>query len=253
MDTRRDEVEVELLLEALKRILKQRGIGYQDIADELEVSLPTVKRILNRSGLPIERMLSICRIAGVELADVLKIAGEMRPRHFVFSKEQDELFADRPAFLGYFMCLAEEGKSPLEIERGAGISRLSTERYLRVLEEVGLLERLENHRVRLLAEPPFGFGPGSRVLRQMQGEFLRRVTEKVTAGSEDGVFALMKPLRLGSGLLKELQEDLLEVLDRYSHFESKSRAGEAVDAWSLCIALAPVEESETPQVVELDR
>ena len=53
--------EPELLLAALKSMLKERRIGYAALAAELDVSLLTVKRTLNKAAVPLDRLLNICR------------------------------------------------------------------------------------------------------------------------------------------------------------------------------------------------
>ncbi|MDQ8202262.1 helix-turn-helix transcriptional regulator [Pelagicoccus sp. SDUM812003] len=247
------KTEAGRLLSALKGLFKERGLGYSELAERLEVSLPTMKRLLNKSNLPLDRMLELCRIAGVELSEVISRAEAQRPRHALFTEEQDRLFAERPEFMGFFLRLVEEGKTPLEIERQAGISRLSTERYLIGLERVGLLERLEGLRCKALVRPPFGFGPGSRVLRQQQKRFMERVTASVVEG-QSGSFALMKPLSLSPGLAQEMRTELVELLDRYAFFSARAESRGAGHDWNLAVALAPAgDPDQLPAIVELER
>ena len=89
-----DDTEAESLLAALKEMLKSRRIGYRAIAEALAVSLPTVKRMLNKTRMPLDRFLSICRLADVEPSEVLALADRRRPKHHVFSAEQ-AAFLDR--------------------------------------------------------------------------------------------------------------------------------------------------------------
>ncbi|WP_442889705.1 helix-turn-helix domain-containing protein [Congregicoccus parvus] len=250
MDTKSGEIEAGLWLRSLKSALHERGIGYAEVARELGVSLPTVKRLLNKPGLPFDRLVSLCRLAGLELSELAARVERERPRHYLFDDVQDRLFAERPEYMTYFVCLAEAGETPLEIEARVGLSRLSTERYLIGLERAGLLEREEELRVRLKVRPPFGFAPGSRVLRRRQARFMERVTARVSSGEAGRHFALMKPLRLAPALYREMTKDLLEVLDRYSLFSARTRPGDEMEDWSLAIAVAPSEAEHEVPIVE---
>ena len=46
--------------EAIKKLMKKSGYQYLNLAQALQVSLPTVKRIMTRDDISLERLLSIC-------------------------------------------------------------------------------------------------------------------------------------------------------------------------------------------------
>ena len=50
----------EQVIRAVKRQLKARGLRYSDLAARLGVSEPTVKRLLSRGGITLERLDRIC-------------------------------------------------------------------------------------------------------------------------------------------------------------------------------------------------
>jgi DNA-binding Xre family transcriptional regulator len=85
-------------LAALKSMLKERRIGYAALAAELDVSLLTVKRTLNKAGVPLDRLLDICRIAKIDFADLVERAAATKAEHTFFNEEQDELFTRCPLF-----------------------------------------------------------------------------------------------------------------------------------------------------------
>ena len=236
------EYEANALLTALKQLLRERRIGYQLIADSLEVSLPTVKRMLNKPGLPLDRLFSICRIAQIEPADVFSKAAKERPQHTLFTAEQDELFFKKPDFLTYFSKLTEEGLSPEEIAEAESLTLHSTEKYLSGLERVGLIERDIGLKVRILIEPPFGFGTDSKVLRAKHAEFLQHtVAQVLSVDRAEGVFAVLKPLRLQPGLYSEMLGELKAVVDKYAYHSEHpgNRNVPSAGLWNLAIASGP--------------
>lgn len=82
------------------------------------------------------------------------------------------------------------------------------------------------------------------------------MTRKVVEGGE-GVFSLMKPLRLSESLRSGLAAELMEVLDRYSFFSDRAARGQSRsdggEMWSLAIALAQTDALPADPIVELDR
>ena len=248
-----DELAASSLLAALKALLRERQIAYSDIAERMELSLPTVKRMLNKTSLPLDRLLALCRIAEIELSTLMARVEVEQPRHCFISEEQDRFFAERPEFLTYLILLVESGLGPSEIEQTRCISRRSGEAYLRKLEELGFLEREPGFRVRLKIEPPLGFGPGSEVLKRSQGRFVSSIVDKVVAGeADDGCFALIKPLYLDVAVYAEMLQKIAEVIDKYSYLskQTRKRALEA-QVWSVAVAAAPGSHWESGELREL--
>jgi DNA-binding Xre family transcriptional regulator len=246
--------EPELLLAALKAMLKERRIGYAALAAELEVSLLTVKRTLNKAAVPLDRLLDICRIAKIDLAELVERAAATKPEHTHFTPEQDALFARCPPMATYFAAL-QSGQSPADIARRFHLTSASTTRYLDALADVGLVRATGAGRsiaVEVLVEPPVGFAPGSRMLARVSAAFLASVVKRVVAATDrrDGDFSLLKPLRLSERQYRQMTGELCDVVSRYS-FLSEG-AGIAADEderpeWQLAIASSQADPENDPE------
>lgn len=201
----------------MKELLKQRGVTYAFLADALSCSLPTIKRCLNKTSLPLDRLLQIAEVANIEFAEICERAEQLRPTHYVLNDEQDELFASRPEMLYYLEELLE-GRSPAEIASQHKLDKRSTEVYQQQLEHVGLIKRRARNQVKLLVSPPIGFGPGSRYLKKRIEGFMASIfTEVVQADeSDENRYAVMKPLHLTKQDYKSMLESLNRVVDQYS-------------------------------------
>ena len=243
--------EPELLLAALKAMLQERRISYSVLAAELEVSLLTVKRTLNKPSVPLDRLLDICRIAKIDLADLVERAASTRPRHSLFSADQDALFTRCPPMLSYFSAL-QSGQSPMEIARQFHLTAASTSRYIESLAAVGLVRSsgtAKSPEVEILMEPPIGFAPGSRTLARLSAAFLTSVVQRVVAVSDrrDGDFSLLKPLQLTERQYRQMTAELLDVVTRYSFLsESPTGDGERPE-WQLAIAASQADPANDPE------
>lgn len=236
-----EQTEAELLLIALKELLKARGVTYAELGERMEVSLPTVKRLLNKSTIPLDRLLAICRIADIDPQEIFERSHKIRPTHTEFTEAQDKLFDRHPSMLAYFSELFYERRRPGEIARKHGLDRLSTDLYLAQLERVGLLERQPNNRVIFQVSPPLGFGPSSRVIRRIQKQFMEGVIQDVI-NPEDrptGSYVIMKPLSLSPAAWSELIGELNDLVDRFSFLSEKSPTTPERNAWQLAIAAGP--------------
>lgn len=234
------ELTANCYLMAVKELLKQRGITYGQLADTLECSLPTIKRLLNKPTLPLSRLLEIAEIANIEFSEISERADQLRPQHYVFSDSQDALFAERPEMLVYLQELMV-GKTPDEIATHHDLNPRSTAEYQKQLERVGLIKRKSGSPPKLLVSPPVGFGPGSRVLKKEMEEFLNSVIGTVVYGKESrsDCFAIIKPMTLTEQGYAALLDGLKRLVDQYSAIgESRLLAPEA-RPWQIAIACGP--------------
>ncbi|MEM7383451.1 MAG: XRE family transcriptional regulator [Verrucomicrobiota bacterium] len=240
------------LLEALKAVLKDRGLTYPDLAGKLGVSLPTIKRLLNKPGIPLDRLMEICRLADVSLSDLFERATELAPKHSIFTESQDALFAESPDARQFFSELFFERKKPSQIAKEHDLTRLSVEKYLSLLEKVGLLEREPGGRVKFCVSPPIGFGPDSRVLREIQEQFMRSIVDSVIHAKTEvkGRFVIMKPLRLSDQQYEAMLEELRSVIDRFSFLSESGGRTEEAESWQLAVAAGAELEDPCSQSIQ---
>ncbi len=245
-----------ILLDALKQMLKERQLSYSVIASAIGVSLPTIKRLLNKPTIPLDRLLEICDLAEIDLAELIACAETLRPAHTLFTPEQDDLFFRHPFVLSYFGELCFERRSPSAIAKKHKLNAQSTGLYLSQLEQVGLLERDARGRVKMLISPPLGFSADSKVLRAQHASFLQSVVKQVleagTASCETKkCYALLKPLVLPEKQYVQMVTELIRLVDRYAFLSegavSKTGNRRAADRkkWQLAIAAGPDEEPAT--------
>jgi DNA-binding Xre family transcriptional regulator len=245
--------EPEFLLAALKSMLKERQIGYAALAAELKVSLLTVKRTLNKAGVPLDRLLDICRIAKIDFGELVERAGAARPKHTFFTAKQDELFTRCPPMLTYFTAL-QSGQSPVEIARQFRLTSASTTRYLQALARVGLIRvsgEGKSSDVELLVEPPVGFSPGSSTLARLSAAFLTSVVERVVDATDrqEGDFSLLKPVRLNERQYRQMTSELYDVVNRYSFLSEGAgiaTGGDERPEWQLAIASSRADPTNDP-------
>lgn len=229
------ELNAICYLDALKQLLKQRGITYSHLADELQCSLPTIKRWLNKPGLPLDRLLQMAEVAKLEFGEIHRLANQLRPQHYIFTDEQDALFAARPELLAYFEELIA-GKSPKDIAIEHNLDVRSSGLYQKHLQAVGLIKRKPRNQVQLLVQPPLGFGPGSAYLKQEMQSFLSSIVTDVIHADDsvENNFAILKPLSLNRQDYLAFIEGITRLIDRYSTLSE--RRTDDTTPWQVAIA-----------------
>lgn len=238
-------------LVAIKELLKQRGITYGQLSDALSCSLPTIKRWLNKPTLPLDRLLEIAEVANIQFSEICERAEQLRPQHYIFSDEQDELFAERPEMLDYLQQLIA-GKTPAQIAKEFELKESNTTLYLQHLERVGLIKRKGRNQIKLLISPPVGFGPGSRFLKKEMESFLRSIVSDVVFADESlqDRFAILKPLSLTPQDYLALRAGILRLVDQFSAIGESRVETKNTQHWQMAIACGP---APAPQPVTLPR
>jgi DNA-binding Xre family transcriptional regulator len=206
--------ETSRIQEALKVLLKKRGISYPVLARELGVSLPTMKRMLNAEDLSIERLSRICEAINVSLHDVLELTRKPQSDLHFFSAEQERFFARNPHYLHYFLVLHGEGKSPDEIEKLAKISRRSTYRYLTVLAEMGLVH-VEGRKARSRVNGLIGWDESGPLGVAVSRRSIRQMTERMTGDASVEAFVEVSGRMLSPDEYEAMKADFRALVAKY--------------------------------------
>jgi transcriptional regulator with XRE-family HTH domain len=63
--------QISQLTVTIKQCLKAAGLTYRDVAKALDLSEPSVKRLLANGRLTVERLAQLCELLGMTMAELL--------------------------------------------------------------------------------------------------------------------------------------------------------------------------------------
>ncbi|MEI8593174.1 helix-turn-helix transcriptional regulator [Photobacterium sp. Hal280] len=164
----------------LKKELRKRKISYQHLADALEISEVSVKRLLNHAQpLSMQRLIRINRLLNFPLSKLLEEAEKNIYTIPVFTSAQDQAFFDCPPLFTFWSELTEH-RTVNEIAERYGLNEPSIHLYLRKLESIQLIEIKVNRTCQLLVPSHTSFEKGARfpiyftrtVLNRLQGRVI---------------------------------------------------------------------------------
>lgn len=151
------------LIQNLKRELKRQQIGYAELAEKLNISESTVKKMLAKGNFSLERLDEICDVLGVEYLELIENINEEVTRISKLTPSQEQAMVDDPLLLlmGYATInywsmedIAYRYKLPVE----QIVSRLKQ------LEKFGILELRANNKIRPLVSNGFEWSPDGPIL-----------------------------------------------------------------------------------------
>ncbi len=220
------------LVDALKQLLRAKGVRYRDVAAALDLSEASVKRIFADKSFSLKRFEEICQFLDVTVYELARLAAHQdRQPVTTLSLEQETALAKTPQLLAYFYLLINSW-TPGRIKRKLGMSDVQSIRALTKLHDLGLIEFLSRNRVRLLTARTIAWrkaGPVRRLYeQQVRQEFLGADFERAgglmkfeTAELSESSLAILS--RKIEKLVKEFDE--LVELDMTLPLEKKHSVG----------------------------
>ena len=163
------------LVEVLKRELRARGITYAEVAQRLELSQGTVKRMFSQHDLSLKRIDQICELAQIEFSGLAEMVAreDARVDQLTLAQEQ-EIISSIKLFL-VAVCVMNHATFD-EIVATYRIEPAECIALLLRLDRMKFLKLLPNNRVRLLVSPALTWRPGGplqQLFREIAGDFLQ--------------------------------------------------------------------------------
>ena len=159
-----NDFKVQRIKSVLKATLKRKGLTYDDLAEHLECSVPTVTRILGTEELSLSRLLQLCAILKIDLAELDSLTREEEDKEDRFTPEQELFLSKNKSHFAYLMKLLS-GETPKQIAEKYALNSRSTEKYLIALENNQLIRVTGKQKVKPVFKnlPSLGKGPLGKV------------------------------------------------------------------------------------------
>ncbi len=163
----------------IKKELKRCNFSYRKLANELDISEVSVKRLLNNTQpLSMQRLIAIAGLINFPLSKLLEEAEKNIYTVPVFTKEQDQAFAEHPPLFTFWSELTEH-RTVDDIAQRYGLNDASVYLYLRQLETLKLVELGLNNACKLLVPTHTSFEKGSKFPLFFTSQVLNRLQARV--------------------------------------------------------------------------
>lgn len=163
-------MDVDKLLDCLKKILRSQNKTYRFLAAELGVSEPTVKRMFARKTVSLERFAEMCQVLGVTMLDVARMAephGSARDVHL--SHSQEAFLCREERLFVLFNLLRKNWTVPRILEKFR-FTEAELTRGLVQLDKERLIELHPGNKVRLLVHPQVEWLPDGPVRKMYEDQ-----------------------------------------------------------------------------------
>lgn len=162
------------IVQTLKQQLRQAGITYRALAQQIGVSESAVKQMFAGANFSLRRLDEICDVLSIDYTELVEIAATRASQTDVLSEAQEKELVSDARLLLMAYCLVNHWTVADVLER-YDISETDAVTLLARLDRMGLIELLPANRVRLLISNSFRWqsnGPIESFFRsQVQNEF----------------------------------------------------------------------------------
>jgi len=152
--------------EILKSTLKQQGITYKTLAQQLEMSEANVKRMFSLQQFSLARLEEICGVAGISLSDLFLLVENQKQKLTQLTEEQEqEMINDTKLFL--VAACVRDGWSFDEIIQHYQIDQFECVQLMARLDRLKIIQLLPNNQYKMLISQNFHWIPNGPVEKYM--------------------------------------------------------------------------------------
>lgn len=160
-------LQTSALVDTLKHQLKASGKTYADIAQELNLSEASVKRLFSEKNFSLHRLEMICDSIGITFTTLVEKMAQQQQTLSQLSREQEKDIADDVVLLLIAVSVIngfafEDLLTQYEISESDCVQKLAK------LDRLKLIELLPGNRIRLLVSPNFNWLPNGPIQKFFQ-------------------------------------------------------------------------------------
>ncbi len=152
------------LINILKKTLKTHGKTYADVADALELTEASVKRLFSEKSFSLRRLDRICQMMEMEISDLVQLMNDDQHQINQLTEEQEQEIASDPLLMLIAICLLNHWTVG-EILESYAIRKTDCVRKLAKLDRLKFIDLLPNNRVKLRVAPNFKWLEGGPIQR----------------------------------------------------------------------------------------
>ncbi|MEH6579278.1 MAG: XRE family transcriptional regulator [Amphritea sp.] len=150
------------LIQTLKKQLKAQGKTYLDVAESLQLSEASVKRLFSEQNFTLQRLETVSQLAGLELSDLMQKMTKDQQRLTQLNRDQETEIASDLVLLIVAISVIN-GFSFEDITTQYEIAETECIQKLAKLDRLRIIELQPNNRIKLLIDPNFSWLPNGPI------------------------------------------------------------------------------------------
>lgn len=195
------------LFASLKQVLKAQGLRYKDLAEKMNTSEPTIKRLFAEQDCKLSRLMEMCEAIGISFTELVELAANQTVYPTELSFETEQALASKPGLMSFFMLLVSEFDIDFIVERNQ-LSKQDGYLYLRELEKLELIRLRQDDSYYFLVNRPILWrldGPLHSTLVSVNQGFIK---ESISRNNKEKYPFYSASRLLSPNSIKQLSQDI---------------------------------------------
>lgn len=159
--------QITPLITTLKKQLKAQGKTYADVAELLQLSEASVKRLFAEQNFTLHRLECICHMMGLEISDLVQNMASEQHKIVQMSLEQEAEIAADLLLLMITVCVIN-GYTYEDLLEQYDICEHECLQKLALLDRLKIIDLLPGNRIKLLVAPDFSWHANGAIQRFFQ-------------------------------------------------------------------------------------
>jgi DNA-binding Xre family transcriptional regulator len=205
----------ETVINTIKRVLKNRRITYKQLAPQIGITEAGVKKMFLSGDITLSRLIKICDILGLNMEEVLEASTKRPISVLEFNSHQQEFFSKNPRYLYYFLRLLFERRDPNEMGQRYGLTERSVFKYLKKLDDLGLIRLHEGNRVEFLHSAPIAIDWENPFFKRLKIDLSKGFLEKLYHSQVASSDMTLAQFALSKENFEKFKAELIELRKNY--------------------------------------
>lgn len=211
--------EASQLLQTIKQHLRQQGKTYRDVAEALELSEPSVKRLFASGRFTVDRLVQISNLLGYTLAELARDAQAAQPRISTLTETQEREVVSDPRLLLVAVCALNHWEMA-EIMQYYRLEQAECIKYLLRLDGLRIIDLLPGNRIRLNVARDFDWLPGGPIRQYFTRHGLAEFLTSDFSGRDEAMVFVNGMLT--ERAIEQLQQELQRLRKRFAELHEES-------------------------------
>jgi transcriptional regulator with XRE-family HTH domain len=227
--------ETTRLIATLKHRFKAAGLTYREVAQALDLSEASVKRLLGNGRMTVERLAQVCDLLGLTMAELLHEAESSTPRLHTLTPEQESRLVSDEKFLLVTVCALNHW-SVDDVIATYRLSAAECIKYLLALDRMGLIKLKPGNRIQPLVARDFDWLPGGPIRQYFSQRGLPDFMDS-RFDTPDESMSFVHGM-LTKGALVQLNDELLKLRSKFAALHDQSSSAPLQERSGTALVLA---------------
>jgi DNA-binding Xre family transcriptional regulator len=227
--------QVTSLIATLKKQLKAHGKTYSDVANALDLSEASVKRLFAEDSFTLQRLEAICRMIDIGLTELVSLMDAELPQLIQLTKEQEKEIAEDFILLMVALSVIN-GYSFDELVAYYKLSESECIQKLAQLDRLNIIELLPNNRIKLKISPNFSWLSNGPIQKFFHEKVQQDFFHSRFSGEDEKLVVLNGLLSKASNA--ELQKKMQRLAKEFNELMTEDRSLPMTEKFGSTMVLA---------------